>query len=281
MSFSFYIIKASGEKELFDIKKFKRSLKRCSAPTKLIMKIAHKIEKLPNLRTTKQIYAFALAELKKANPVLAALYNLKQALVKLGPSGFPFEHFVAKIFIAQGYKVRIDQEVSGYCVDHELDLIISKNKEYVMVECKFHNRRGLKSDVKIPLYIKARFDDIKKMRNLNPKYGYEFQNALIATNTKFTIQAREYAKCIGIQLLDWSYPRAANLPLLIQKYALYPITTLTTLSPKEQKLLIKKGIVLCRDISSNEWALKEMRLPAKQRQHVMSSAKELCKFTYT
>jgi hypothetical protein len=279
MSFSFYITKASGEKELFDIKKFKRSLKRCGAPAKLVMKIAHKIEQLPDIRTTKQIYAFALTELEKENSVLAAVYNLKQALIRFGPSGFPFEHFVAKIFIAQGYEVKLDQIVSGYCVDHELDLIIMKNKKNIMVECKFHNRQGLKSDVKIPLYIKARFDDLEKARHLNPKYGYEFHKVWIATNTKFTIQAREYAKCTGIQLLDWSYPRKANLPLLIQKYSLYPVTTLTTLSPKEQKLLIKKGIVLCQDLSANEWALKETELTPSQRQRVMSDAKELCKFT--
>ncbi|TET06108.1 ATPase [Candidatus Dependentiae bacterium] len=280
MSFSFYIIKASGEKELFDINKFKRSLKRCGAPTKLIMKIARKIEQLPDIRTTRQIYAFALTELEKANPVLAALYNLKQALLRLGPSGFPFEQFVAKIFNAQGYMIKLNQIVPGYCVDHELDLTAIKGKKHIMVECKFHNRQGLKSDVKIPLYIKARFDDIEKAWHLDPKHGHEFHKALITTNTKFTIQARDYAKCVGIQLLDWSYPRKANLPLLIQKYSLYPVTTLTTLSHKEQKLLIKKGIVLCQDISENEWALKEVGLTARQRQHVIRNAKELCKFTY-
>jgi len=275
---SFYIIKASGEKELFDINKFKRSLKRCGAPEALIITIARKIEKLPKLRTTRQIYAFALQELKKYQPALAARYNLKQALIALGPTGYPFEQFIAHIFKAQGYTVSANQIVHGYCVDHELDLTATKNKTHFMIECKFHNRQKYKSDVKIPLYIKARFDDVEKEWHIDPQYDHEFHQAWVVTNTKFTTQARDYATCVGIQLLDWAIPPEARLPLLIQHYTLYPITTLTSLSRPQHKMLIKKGIVLCRDLPNNEKALKEIGLTSVQRKHTLKEAIDLCKF---
>jgi len=278
---SFYITKASGMKELFNINKFKHSLKQCDTPNKLIMKIARKIEKIPKIRTTKQIYAFAIEELKKENPALAARYNLKQALIAFGPSGYPFESFVAQIFEAQGYKIQLNQIAKGYCIEHELDLIAVKGQTHIMVECKFHNRQKYKSDVKIPLYIKARFDDVKKAWHFDPKHGHKFHQVWVATNTKFTTQALDYGKCVNIKLLDWSHPRKASLPLLIQKYTLYPMTTLTSISLREKKALIKKGIVLCNTISNNEWALKEVGLTEKERRQVIKESVDLCKFNNT
>ena len=273
---TFLIKKASGEKEPFDIQKFKRSLKRCRATDKMIMSIARKIEKKPGIRTTKQIYAFALKELEKYNPALAARYNLKQALIALGPSGYPFERFIAQIFKAQGYQVKLNQISPGYCVDHEIDLTAIKRKKHYMIECKFHNRQKYKSDVKVSLYIKARFDDIEKAWNQDPMHGHEFHQAWVATNTKFTKQAVDYSQCAGIELLSWSRPKE-NLPILIQKHTLYPITTLTSLSRSEQKALIKKEIVLCREIPKNEWALEQLGIPSRQRKQIIKDVEELCK----
>jgi len=275
---NFLIKKASGEKEPFDLKKFKRSLKRCGAPNKIIMKIAKKIEKKTELRSTKQIYEYAFDELKKINPALAARYNLKQSLILFGPSGFPFELFIAKIFQEQGYIVKRNQYVSGFCIQHELDLTAKKGNIHLMIECKFHNRQKYKSDVKIPLYIKARFDDVDKAWKLKPKHFKEFHQAWIATNTKFTSDAIRYSECAGIKLLDWKYPKKASLPLLIQKYTLYPITTLTTLSLPEKKALIKKGLILCRNIKQKENTLKKIGLNASARRHTIKEAVDLCKF---
>jgi len=272
----FLIKKASGEKEPFNLKKFKRSLKRCGAPDKVIMKIAQKIEKKTELRSTKQIYEFALEELKKINPALAARYNLKQALILLGPSGFPFELFIEKIFEEQGYTVERNQYVNGFCILHELDLIAKKNNTYLMIECKFHNRQKYKADVKIPLYIKARFDDVEKAWKLKPEHFKKFHQAWIATNTKFTSDAVQYSECAGIKLLDWKYPYKASLPVLIKKHTLYPITTLTTLSLPEKKALIKKGLILCRDIKKKENILKEIGLKPSDRRRTIKEAVDLC-----
>ena len=70
------------------------------------------------------------------------------------------EKYIAKIFQAWGYETLTDQTILGNCVSHEIDIIAWNNEKLIMVEAKFHNELGTKSDVKIALYIKARFEDL-------------------------------------------------------------------------------------------------------------------------
>jgi hypothetical protein len=83
--------------------------------------------------------------------------------MELGPSGFPFEKYVAEILKYQGYRVEVGVIVEGFCVKHEVDIIAEKEAKHFMIECKFHNQPGTFCDVKIPLYINSRFLDIEKM----------------------------------------------------------------------------------------------------------------------
>jgi len=273
---SFNIKKSSGRKELFSLGKFKRSLKQCTVPDELIEKIIKKVKKEPHIKTTKQLATFTLKELEKNNPALAALYNLKQALLLLGPTGYPFEQFVAKIFAAQNYTVKLNQVGHGFCINHELDLTAQKNKKLLIIECKFHNRQALKSDVKTPLYIKARFDDLQKAWKLKTPHTQEFHQAWIVTNTKFSSEALIYGKCVDLKMIDWSHPAKANLPILIQKYSLFPITTLTRLERPYQKALIKNNVVLCRDLPKNEKILTKAGMHSRERKQIIKDSKNLC-----
>jgi hypothetical protein len=168
-----YITKASGEREAFDIKKFKRSLQKSGASAQIIEEITNEVLQAPDLTSTRDIYVYALNQLKKARPAYAARYNLKYALSELGPSGFPFEHFVAEIFKQQGYEALVDQEVPGFCITHEVDVILKKDNQHILIECKYHQPH-LKANVKTPLYIKARFDDLEKKFKTEPAHNREF-----------------------------------------------------------------------------------------------------------
>ena len=95
---AFYIRKSSGEKELFDIYKFRISLEKAGADEHLIDRLVCEIEQFPKLRSTKEIYGYALNVLQQEKPSVAARYNIKRAIMDLGPVGFPFEQFVAEIF---------------------------------------------------------------------------------------------------------------------------------------------------------------------------------------
>ena len=57
---AFYIRKSSGEKELFDMYKFRTSLIKAGADDHIINRLVRELEQFPKLRSTKEIYGYAL-----------------------------------------------------------------------------------------------------------------------------------------------------------------------------------------------------------------------------
>lgn len=267
---SFYVIKASGEKQLFDEKKFARSLTRAGADKQTTAMITAEILELKP-KTTKDVYRHAIRMLNKKSKPIASRYNLKQALIGLGPAGYPFEKFVAHLFEKMGYATQLNQTVQGGCIVHEVDVITKKKDIRSLVECKFHNRQALKTKVKVPLYIRARFEDIEKTSKKTV-----FSKAVIVTNTKFTTRAIKYAECIGIELLGWSYPAKNNLPALIGKYGLHPITALTMLTTKQKNAFIKNGFVLCADAAKYRKEFKKFGLSEYKIEQIIKNAESVC-----
>ena len=111
--------------------------------------------------STKRIYKLAFSLLKKASNSHAARYNLRTAIEMLGPAGFFFEKYVSRLFISDGYQTKTNIILQGKCISHEIDVLINKDNIISMVECKFHERRESNSDVKVPMYILSRFNDLK------------------------------------------------------------------------------------------------------------------------
>ena len=68
--------------------------------------------------------------------------------------------FIAELFKQQGYKVEVGKILQGNCVSHEIDVIAVKENQLNLMECKYRNQPGVAVDVKTPLYIKARFEDV-------------------------------------------------------------------------------------------------------------------------
>lgn len=273
----FYVTKMSGEKELFDPEKLRRSLRKAKASGELIDEILALVEKDASLRTTKKIYAFAHEYLTHRHPVIAARYSLKHALLELGPAGFPFEQFIAQLFRKQGFTTQTNQLISGFCIEHEIDVICSKENKRYMVECKFHAKQKLKSDVKVPLYIKARFDDVAQAWNEQEKNNpQEFHQAWVVTNTKFTSIATKFAECRNIRLLSWSYPHGNALPDLVDQYGLHPITALTGLNKNQKKAFIKHNFVLCKDAEKQRSILKKLGFSEREITKIIKEAIEVC-----
>tara|TARA_R110002051_G_scaffold10332_3_gene39202 strand:- start:200 stop:664 length:465 start_codon:yes stop_codon:yes gene_type:complete len=148
-----YIIKASGEKALFEIEKVINSLERAGADKLLIKEIVQDINKeVHDGMTTKKIYQMAFNLLKRKSRASASKYKLKKALMELGPSGYPFEKFVGKVFDHEGFDTRVGVIVQGNCVQHEVDVIAQKDHKHYMIECKYHSDQGRFCNVKIPLH---------------------------------------------------------------------------------------------------------------------------------
>ncbi len=260
------VTKASGQNEPFSILKLRNSLSGAKATKDEIDSIVEIL--LPKLYrgiSTQKIYSEAFRLLRHHSKNHAARYYLKRGIMELGPSGFPFEKFIAELFKQQGYKVEVGKILQGNCVSHEIDLVAVKETQLNLMECKYRNQPGVAVDVKTPLYIKARFDDVLENKFL-PYNEKEFKGWVI-TNAKFTSDAVKYGNCKAMQLLSWDYPVNNSLKDWVDRSGLYPLTCLTSLTRHEKVWLLAKGYILVKEIYNNRQLLlkagvKEIRIKA-------------------
>jgi hypothetical protein len=253
------IVKANGKHEAFDPEKLRFSLLHSGAtPEATEEVIKHLAPRLHTGMTTHEIYRHAFAYLAKLSKPVARSYSLRRAVMELGPSGFPFEDFVAEILRGKGFECLTRQTVLGGCVPHEMDVVAYNEKKLIMVEAKFHNELGTKSDLKVALYIKARFDDIKENVFAYGGKDRKITDAWLVTNTKFSSTAIHYAVCKNMTLIGWNYPEKGNLQDMIEEERLHPVTCLTTLTDTEKKVLLTNGVVLCSKIKENPEVLRRL-----------------------
>lgn len=271
-----FVVKSNGTQERFSFEKLKNSLEHSGADPELAEEVSEHIKKeLVNGMTTDEIYRHAFASLRARKRQTAVRYSLRRSLLELGPTGYPFEKFMAEVYKKKGFSVLLDQTVQGKCVEHEVDVVAWNDSKLLMAEAKYHHELAYKSDVKVVLYIKARFDDLYAS-----EFSYGTRKKLdegwLITNTKFTDTAVKYAECSGVRLMGWNYPKIKNLHALIEETGLHPITSLTTLSKGQKKLLMEKGIVLCESIRSEKAKLRELGFDDRLIEEVAAESDMLC-----
>ena len=240
-----HVLKADRTREPFSEQKVMDSIRRAGIPHALRGEVlTHIKSKLYDGISTQEIYHHVLEYLSTTpKPYIKTRYSLKEAIMQLGPTGYPFEDFVGKLLESQGYTTRVRQVLSGRCVSHEIDIIAEKDGQAAMIEAKFHNSPGVRSEVHVALYTNARFEDIKVRNHIT--------EAWLITNTKTTIDANTYAQCAGMKVISWDYPQGGGLRDLIERSGLHPVTMLTTLAQSQKMTLLENHIVLCRDIQDN------------------------------
>lgn len=270
------IIKADGTVEVFEGTKLEASLRRAGASDTAAARIRHTIEaSMGPMAESADIYRRAFQMLRQESRTSAARYSLRRALFDLGPTGHPFEDFVAELFKVEGWEVEGRRMIPGKCVTHEVDVYAKRGNEHLAAELKYHNSPGYKTDVKVALYVKARFDDIWQCKEEDKKVC-PVDIGFLITNTKFTKQAIDYATCSGMQLLGWSYPQGASLYDRIIASGLYPVTALTTLRKAEKRLLIDQGISTCQQIRQHRDILRTIGLTPERIGTVVAEANTLC-----
>jgi hypothetical protein len=270
------VTKASGEEVVFSMDKLRQSLRNSGATEEQVDKVIKVIEpQLFNGISTKKIYTWAFSILKKSTGSVAAKYQLKKAITEFGPSGFPFEKFVGKLFERKGYHVKVGIIVQGTCVSHELDVVASSETEHMMMECKFHSTQGKMSDVKVPLYIHSRFNDVKGQWLLNKQLKDKQLKAWVVTNTRFSPDALRYGTCAGLNLLSWDYPLNESIKVMIDKYKHYPITCLTLLTKPEKEHLLENNVVLCSELKEDYTRLNALHIPDKRLQQIKKELEKL------
>ncbi len=273
-----FIKKNSFDVEPFSTQKLEHSLLRSGASEEEIENIISKIQtEIYDGISSNEIYKKVFAYLKKSNRTSASRYSLKRAIFDLGPTGYPFERLVAALLREKGFKTSVSVILYGECVTHEIDVLAEKEGSVYAIECKFHSDSNAVSNVKIPLYINSRFLDIQKQWNTNSKNTTHLKQGWLVTNTRFTIDAINYAKCVGLNLLSWDYPLNNGIKDNIDSFDLYPITTLINLSKDEKTTLISKDIILVKELYENKIVLEKMRITSDRIVKILNEVKELYK----
>lgn len=264
------VLKASGETEPFSEEKLYHSIQRAGIPQPLQQEVINHINsRLHNNITSREIYRHITEYLGKSQePFSRSRYSLKESVMLLGPTGYPFEDFIASVLEHRGYQVKTRQIIRGKCVTHEIDVIARKNGKTSMIEVKFHNSTGIRTNIHVSMYTKSRFDDVKDR--------YTFDDAWIITNTKATTDAIAFAECVGMKVFGWDYPKEGSIREAIEEYRLYPVTALVTLSMPQKIRLIQNHVVLCKAICMDHDLLNGLRLTKDQRMNVLSEVNYLC-----
>lgn len=271
------ITKANGELVPFDSKKIRRSLKRVNASSGDIERVIEKVEnEISDGISTAKLYRIVFRELKKLKKGVAGKYNLKRAIMALGPTGFPFEEFIASLWRAEGFSVQTGLIMKGACVSHEIDVFAEQDDIVEFVECKHHSVRGKVCSVRIPLYFYARFLDLER-RRVSQSGGREKRHkGWLVTNMRFTSDALDYGTCVGLGLMSWDFPPKDGLRDRIGKFGLHPITCLTSVSKQKLQKLMNKKITLCMDLCEHPEVLVSIGVRGAEAARVMEEAAAIC-----
>lgn len=272
------IVKANGETDTFQVEKLRQSLRRSGASDETIDAVVEEVvANLHDGMTTNAIYKHAYKRLRQISrqSTTASRYSLKRAIMEMGPSGYPFEHLIARILERHGYTTEVGVIRKGHCVNHEVDVLAVRDAHVVSIECKYHNRQGYICDVKVPLYIQSRFLDLQRASRENGN-GPEITEGWIVTNTRFSGDAMDYGRCMNLRLISWDYPEGESLKDRIERAGLYPVTVLTNLKKAEMAKILDAKIVTCRELVMGKEILDTLGIGAKRIAAVLDEAKNLC-----
>ncbi|MFH0798039.1 MAG: restriction endonuclease [Candidatus Woesearchaeota archaeon] len=264
-----YITKSNGEQAQFDKNKLLTSLSNAGASRDVAERVLQRVLKqLYDGIKTKKIYSIAFRELRRIDNPVASRYEIKWAIMRLGKmQGFSFEQYMGKLFRKMGYKVKVGQVVRGRNITHEIDLILEKDKERILVECKHHSTPGIWVHIHTPLYVYARLLDVKD----------KFTGAMVATNTRFSDQSIQYAKGVGLKLLSWNYPDTNNLRNMINSSNLFPVTVLKSVDDVTLDRLLKNELVTLPDLEETPIGYLSKIIGSRKAAEVMKEVKEIVK----
>jgi Holliday junction resolvase-like predicted endonuclease len=205
----------------------------------------------------------------------ASKYSLKRAVFDLGPTGHPFEKLVSALLKQNDFDTEVSVLLKGECVTHEIDVLARKDGVSYAIECKFHSNAKTVSNVKVPLYINSRFIDIQKIWNESGK-STKLEQGWLVTNTRFTEDAINYARCVGLHLMSWDYPKDNGISNNIDKFGLYPITALSILKKHEKKRLIDRDIILIKELLDASHIMYELNIPKARIVKIEGLIRKIC-----
>lgn len=270
------VTKYDGTSEPFKPTNLKRSLSKSGANQDQIEAVYEKIARnVYDGMATKKLYQMAFTALREIKKSYAARYNLKRALQQLGPEGFYFEQWVARLFQDYGFEAITGQIVQGRAVTHEIDVIALKHEQMLAIECKFRNDTEARISVTTPMAFMSRLQDIKGVVHTIFNKQKPITDGRLVTNAYFTSDSIKFAEHYGLHLLAWSYPENNAIRDRVDKNAEYPITCLTTLTQDQKGILLKNGCILVKDLVQNPGFLSKAFIKKANTEQILCEAQEL------
>jgi hypothetical protein len=250
------VLKEDGVAENFDPGKVRQALRRSGMSSKEADEVLKRLSPfLFDGITTKRIYSIVYGIVEDMRPEVSHRYNLKRALQRIGPAGYEFEDFTARLLEQLGYETDVRQFVEGKCISHEIDVVARKGKDRYMIECKFRHQPGYKCRIQTALYVYARFLDLKEGAKRGINDG--FTKPWLITNAKFSYDVRDYASCMGIELLGWRFPFKRGLEVTIDRAKCYPVSVIK-MGERTLRRLLRAKIVTVFDIPESPQKLADM-----------------------
>lgn len=276
-----YVVKASGRREPFSFRKVFISAKRAGAKRDVAHSVAEKIQKeVYNGMTTQEVYNLVKGHLGRESLKASIRFSLKEAMRKLGPTGFNFEKYTADILERNGYTVTLNERVGGKCIpDYEIDFIARKKNNVYIGECKYRWSSGDKIDLKVALYSYARYLDIMEGDYFKSS-EWKGMNVypMVVTNTAFTSLVIKYAKCYDMQLLGWGYPKEMSMARVIEDQMLHPVTILPSYNKQYDEIFNKNNIIMVKEVAEvGEEGLKKIGVKPEIASKLYYEAVELLK----
>jgi len=234
------VIKYSGGIEPFEPQKIEYTIQEAGGSKKLAQEAVEEVKKNfhKNMKT-EEILNLLLKFLEK-EPGVSERYDLKRAIMSLGPSGFPFETFFAHILNNYGYKTKVGEKLIENNIVYEIDIIAQKiHGKKFMIECKYHNKLGTMTKIHHAEKTYRRFLKLKR---------YNFYQPWLATNTKCSSDTINYSKKVNLKITSWAYPKEESLRVFIERKKLYPITILKSLPNGIKEKLYNSKILIAKDL---------------------------------
>jgi HJR/Mrr/RecB family endonuclease len=242
-----FVTKADGTRQRLDKGKIVKTCIRMGVSKEAAEEIAQRIEmQVYDGIKTKQILNKIFREIRKYKPEAKHVICLRESLSFLRPRP-DFERFIQLLLKEHGYAVTSNRFLKGRCVEHEMDAVIQKNGNTIIVEVKHHTNFHARTGLDESRIARAILEDVNEGFQLGLN-DFKADWAMIVTNTKFSNHAKIYAKCRNIHLIGWSYPNERSLQTLIESKKLMPITYLRNLRVSDRKKLLSAGILLLRQL---------------------------------
>ena len=268
------VIKSSGEKQALDLDKIRRTVLRSGAPVDIAERVASEVQKraydgIP----THELFSLVRVLLQREYPAAARRYNLRDAIIKLGPAGFEFEKYIAGLLSAYGYDAELPPILEGICVSHEVDISIEKNGRTAMIEAKFRHEPGVFINIKDTMATWMRFLDISEAARVGR--APHFDECWIVTNSRFSHDSISFGHCKNMVMLSWDHPHERPLPRWIDEVGLYPITILEKVDRETFPAFSAANIMLLQDfVKRSPRELRNLlKLPQNKIDELLEEAK--------